>query len=350
MCKEGGPRCENADALTLARRKIQRSQQYRQARDSQKKSILQEQLDDWKNENKQFVQEHARKRRVFNTRAKLKSAERIASFNKTAEGKQLLSRPTENSYDVNNLIAENKQLQERFDGDVYDSLRKYSFIGFQYLNSYLRNDTKHKDYPDADLMEIVHKEIADMDTVFAEHERSGEEQGNATKDTLSSDPHLVYRETYVPAGWTAKEYAEKYYGLGEVIADPAYMSTSHSQSYMVEKANYEKKRRRGQDSIVLKVLTGSGVSMQTRLPENGTIQSREMERLLPRNHRLVVVGHSRQTFVDAGLTEENYAHPHHRGAKSKKLTVVHLVDESIFSELVRQEQSKTCPTTQRSVE
>lgn len=317
MCKAGGPRCENSNLLILHQRKVQRTEKYKNAGEYEQKRILDKETGRWKSRNKDIVQEHASKRRVFNTRAKNKN---ISAFRKNNSHSNIYASVNEDDVSTDDLIAENHGLKETLNEDSYDTLKGYSILSYLRVNSYLRKETKAEDYPhEEDSAQRTKNQINLMDDAFSQI---------PSVDT----PHNVLRHIQVPAGWTAKQYVNKYYSDGAVISDPAYVSTTHSPSHVAERFIKDKEKNPEQQQIVLQFHTKEGVSLQDEDPSHGSLQSREKERLLPRNHRMVVIGSSQKEYQydDTGYSGSRLPTSPKKDSGPQKITTVHLMDEELF--------------------
>lgn len=242
---------------------------------------------------------------------------------------------TEDSYDVDAMIAENTEIRER-DDEAHGALQYYSFIGFQNINSYLRDDRDDENFPDEDrVLEVTEEKVEQMDRAFAQHTPTGE-------------THRVLRHITIPEGQSAVQYAEETYPDGKRFTDASYVSTTHSPSCIAEQEARRRKRRPTQDGLVFQICTEDGISMQSADPKDNTssysIQDTEYERLLPRGREMIVAGRTTRPYAydpkATGMTETGRIR-HSLNAQegdAPELTTVYLVDASLYEKWKHEEQ------------
>lgn len=315
MCEKGGRRCENADELTKYKRKISRTNEYRNSSVYNQERIMSAAVVKWKNQNKKLVQSHAPKRAYFNTRAKPKD---VSSVSAALDEHGVFAAPDESGYSISSLIEENREVRERMK-EKYKEVKSYSFVKYLSINSHLRNQTDSEDFPESKSNERIEKAIADIDACIEQ-----------ATELNSGKQHSLYREIRVPAGWTAKQYAKKYFGVGEVVSDPGFISTSHSPSHILSRVNGSIKKKEA--SLVFAIHTRDGISLQDTEPTSSTVQSQEMERLLPRDHRMVVVGMTTQTYANDDNVTVERAYSYVPQKEERAVTTVHCVSEELFKE------------------
>lgn len=319
MCEKGGKRCEQSDALTLYKRKIARSKEYREAPVYRQGEVMSAAVDKWKNGNKKLVQEHAPKRTYFNTRAKPKD---VAAVSNVLSERGVFDPVDESKYSVDELIEENKAVRAQLDKE-YRAVKGYSILGYLRINAYLRKQLDNEEHPESSEVKRTEGRIADMEACL--------------QKSLEMNPdkeHSVFRHVDVPAGWTGKQYAQKYLKTGEVVSDPGFISTTHSPSHVLYRAN--RAHAKGRASIVFNVHTRGGVSLQEKEPDYSTIQSQEIERLLPRDHRMVVVGTTTQTYVNDDNVTIDSSLAYRPKKRERSVTTVHCVSEELFREWTKE--------------
>ena len=332
MCQskaDGGKRCEYSALKRKEHLKLEKTREWINGDSFKRKSLEKDFQKNFQKNNRELFKNHLKSRESWQCDAKALPPEVIKELQKKFFRKPTMLTDEEAQNLNREMFEEFSDLGEKLSKEELNTLHKYTFIGNERLNNFLRKNLKKlkTDYfeyrdPSPEEWESTLKrsqeEIELMDSVF----KKKDENKNFKKRTL-------YRHHIVPAGITPKEFAEKYFKIGERISDPAFLSTTEDPSYIAGHAH----NRKPTEYIVYQIISSNGISMVTGPDEReGNVQSWEKERLLNRGTKLRVLGITRNKF---GVNPERvvmrkqfgkgYSYP--ETIKDKFFTVVQLIDE-----------------------
>ena len=318
MCNTGGPRCEYSQKWLSRRRKLQRTDDYKNASRSRQKGL--ERTERWRfqKEYSEEYQKHLPERAKWQRKAKAlprRKAEALAR-----------SQPPPKIFTAEEAVAhtaamaeEHEELLKRLSPDEVHALILYTMASHEDINGYLRLGAKGvvtaDEYPNDDRVGFARERVAHLDAIFE-------------KAYKHEEPRTLYRHMLVEPGMSPRRYAEKYFKVGERVADPAFMSTSEDPSYIRGHVH----KRRPSEYLVMKIVTRKGISLQQYEEEfNGNIQSWEKERLLPRDTKLRVLAVRNEEYsIDDSRYQMKKQFGNGWGQDKilpKRLTTVVLIDE-----------------------
>ena len=319
MCRAGGRRCELSNELTNVRKRVRRTSAYQNADGRKQEKIIKQAERDFKNQNKELVQKHAPETMPWQTNTQRFPKSRMKRYQNLFEPPKTLSKEESD--------ALQKQMYDEYksiaDSDAQDALAAYSLYGFELVNKTLRTGKINGALKKGDdlqrLTEIFNKNLALLDKVTQQE---------------SETPRTLYRHHIVPAGWSPREYAEKYFPIGSTISDSAFLSTTEDPAYIA--GHFA--ARKGSNYVVYQIVSRKGVSVvRDEKERHGSVQSFEKERLLPRDSRFRVVGHKREKITVSEEREEIHKQFMNTPFYFKDLipdrsvTIIQLLDENEIS-------------------
>jgi len=173
-----------------------------------------------------------------------------------------------------------------------DAVTWYSISGFQCINGLLRGRAEDE-YKSPRFREIASKNTSLLDSALAKAPRAAE-------------PRVLHRFMSSPKGAsldTARDYFDSV-SVGDVIADPGFMSTTADADYLVQAS----RRRRDHDIIAIEIVSSRGGVVGLEDEGNAcswSIQDDEREVLLPRNSTFIVTSIVRRAhYVSTRLSDD----------------------------------------------
>lgn len=311
MCDTGGPRCELANELYNLRKRVKRTKKYKEASSGIREKIIYLEELTWKNNNKSLVQNHARKKEKWQVDSPKLSRRKMEALQREFP-RETIKTQDEAEKLHQEMFQEYKTLEEKLSNDESYVLHHYTRHGYEYYNQRLRKPYR-KDFPIP--IETVDERILLIDEVFKKNESLEKSR-------------TLYRHHMIPGGWTGREYAEKYFPVGGLVKDPAYLSTTEDLGYVAGHL-FE---RRPTEYVIYQIISSKGISLVHNESENtGNIQSLEKERLLPRDSQFRVVGHRKQK-LEFPQDRLNIRTRFARGTWNRKIppqqvTVIMMIDE-----------------------
>jgi hypothetical protein len=310
MCKTGGPRCEYSYRWSLVKRKIERSQKFKEASSYVQEVMLKEARFKFDSSNSALVIAHLPEKAKWQTKAKPLPRRKCEQLSKLFP-KPAMPSQNEALLLTQNLLEEYRALSGRLTQDENRALIQYSITMHKYINGLLREGKK----PDCFTPEELRLSVT-----------AGTLKKTVDEYPLATDVRVLYRHLIVPRGVTPREYAAKYFKVGERICDPGFMSTSEDPSYIRAHAYV----RHPSNYVVYQVLSRKGVPLQRSEERVGDLQSWEKERLLPAGLKLRVVGVRQEEFSvsDDRVDMKKQFSSNKLALKPKRFTVVQLMDEA----------------------
>lgn len=323
MCDTGGPRCEYSSRWLLERRRLERSTEYRDGTHYQQKELLRKARNAFQESNPEDFKAHLPARQRWQTKAKPLPRRKMEAVAKTFSKPHILS-PEEGAVLAAEMAEEHARLVENLSPDTRHALTTYSMASFEDINGYLRHGLKgiarDTNFPLEERAQQVEERIAGIKELLEQSE-------------LSRTPRVLYRHMLSPAGISTREYANKYFKVGERIRDDALLSTTEDPAYIRGHAH----SREPSDYVVFQLLSRKGISLQpTDYESVGHLQSWEKERLLPPGTNFRVVGIRREEFSiheDRRQMHKQFVRPktgYWNKIPPKNFTVVQLVDEDLL--------------------
>lgn len=231
------------------------------------------------------------------------------------------------------LYVASEKFEETLTREQKNSLSRYKFTTFRYVNDYLNGGKKFlADHYLARKGSKMSKE--DVESYAQAAERDIPALDNALSAySGNKEPQRLFRAYRVypskPGGKTTKkdiqDYVASKYKIGEVIEHPAYLSTSADSDYMLVSCEMKPEQ-----IIVHEILSDKGVPLVERnRPGVKSIQNAEKEHLIPRGAKLRVVNISEETYSSSYprygiLPFTLWGHMPQR----KKFTVIQMVQEN----------------------
>lgn len=312
MCDVGGPRCEYANKWRNTKRKVMRTTKYKESGDSGRETILEKARNNFDNSNPALVKAHLRKKAKWQTKAKTLTKRHAEKLSKNFPKPETLT-PDEALEQTNKLVQTFEKMKENLTLDHINALSAYSMTLHSSINPIMRGD-KVKDGISEKGVEKTHEKINLIKECFQQAD--------------NTEIKTLYRHLIVPKGLKPREYAEKYFKVGERIRDKGFMSTTMDPGYIRGHAH----SRRPSEYIVFQIITRKGISLQREQEQVGSVQSFEKEILLPDALNLRVVNIRRESF---GIHEDrvqvhkqfNRGYYNANSIPDKFFTVVQLMDE-----------------------
>lgn len=200
-----------------------------------------------------------------------------------------------------------------------DAVTWYSISGFQCINGLLRGRAEDE-YKSPRFQEIASRNTLLLDSALAKAPRSAE-------------PRVLHRFMSSPKGAsvdTACDYFDSA-SIGDVIADPGFMSTTADADYLVQAS----RRRRDHDIIAIEIVSSRGGVVGLEDEGNTcswSIQDDEREVLLPRNSTFIVTGIVRRAhYVSTRLSDDGRPWSRERSTcRDAFFDVIQMVDITDF--------------------
>lgn len=325
MCDVGGPRCVLADNLHALRKRLKRSKEYQETEEHFKNSFLKEKEIIYLQGHPELVQACAPEREKWQVEAPPLSRRKREALRKYFpplkpwEAQEVQGRTQE-------LVEEHETLLASLPEEVQATLHQYTLTGHEAVNGYLRRGYLRREEGKYVPVETARERVAHLDEVFR-------------AQPLAEEARTLHRHHLVPPGWTPRQYAEKYFPLGGLVRDRAFMSTTEDPAYLLGHCHH----RRPSTYVLYQIRTRQGVSL-TRDPREaaGDLQSLEKERLLPRNLSLRVVGHRRERLQVSGERKalvERFGSGYPKVLPEAFFTVIELVEEDLVEGLLEENLS-----------
>lgn len=319
MCNTGGPRCEYSGRWLLEKRRVQRTKKYKEAHSSEQERILWQCKNDFQKANSKEFKEHLPTREKWQTKARPLPRRRAEALAKTFPKPRTIS-SEEGTMLAERMNEEATGFREALSEEDAHSLNIYTMTAHSDINGYLRRGPKgiEESYMGEERLDFIKSHAENLKRVVGDYPKASEDR-------------VLYRHMLIPAGISPREFANKYFKVGERVRDSGFLSTTEDPAYIAGHAF----SRRPSEYVVMQILSKQGVSVQPSERERvGHLQSWEKERLLPAGANFRVVGVRRETLeIDLAREQMHQQFRSRTGYYSdpippKNFTIVQLVDET----------------------